>query len=190
MADEFFHATWENEHKTPPTRVLTQTIFEDLGIHLFDEELSQMNTIFERSLLDGPPRLSDGIESFLARHDQDFKFAIISDTQFSPGQVIKEYLDHKGIGKYFDFHAFSDEVGKSKPDIAVFNLIRERFGFEANQCLHVGDLLRTDIKGANMAGWISALYTGIRADDFAGPVPNYVCNSWDELSLVLTSDNK
>ena len=186
-ADKVFHHFWEKEHRTPSTRHLTEVVFEDLGIHLFDEELDAITTVFERSLLAGPPALSPGIEAFLERHGAQFEFAIISDTMFSPGYVIKEYLESKGIAKYFSYYAFSDELGKSKPDIEVFKQIRNQFGLEPSECIHIGDLLRTDVNGANNAGWTSILYTGIRTDDYPGIEANHICSSWDKVSEVLLS---
>ena len=49
---------------------------------------------------------------------------------------------------YFRHLTFSDEVGKIKPSPFIFLHTLGRLGVEAKEAVHIGDDLKSDIKGA------------------------------------------
>ncbi len=57
------------------------------------------------------------------------------------------------------FHVFLDSgvVGVEKPDPRIFDMVRAPFGFAADEVLHLGDMVSTDIVGARRAGMRAAL---------------------------------
>eukprot|EP00968_Pinguiococcus_pyrenoidosus_P025280 scaffold5812_cov232-Pinguiococcus_pyrenoidosus.AAC.2 len=79
-------------------------------------------------------------------------------------------LESLGIAKYFDFVLTSREAGQEKPSQVMFDLARNALGLSADgsgpietrECLHAGDTLGTDVRGALDAGWQSA-FISVRA---------------------------
>ena len=63
------------------------------------------------------------------------------------------------IGKYFDVHLSSEEVGVKKPDRMMFNQVSRSLEIPHQRILHVGDNPVDDVQGAVDAGlqalWIN-----------------------------------
>jgi putative hydrolase of the HAD superfamily len=78
--------------------------------------------------------------------------ALICDTGFSPGRVVRELLDRAGLLDWLEVTIFSDEAGVPKPHPRVFQQALTPLGVAPAQALHVGDLRRTDVAGARAAG--------------------------------------
>jgi FMN phosphatase YigB (HAD superfamily) len=80
--------------------------------------------------------------------------ALICDTGFSPGYVVRQMLNAAGLLEHLEVTVFSDEAGVPKPDPRVFQRALSFLGLErdAAAAVHVGDLRRTDIAGARSVG--------------------------------------
>jgi FMN phosphatase YigB (HAD superfamily) len=81
--------------------------------------------------------------------------ALICDTGFSPGSVVRQLLDRVGLLELLEVTIFSNEIGVPKPDGRVFRAALDPFGVSAAEAVHVGDLRRTDVAGARAAGMAS-----------------------------------
>ena len=57
-----------------------------------------------------------------------------------------------GISQYLRGAISSAQVGASKPDPRIFQAALDQAGVQAHQCVHIGDHLDDDIKGANAVG--------------------------------------
>lgn len=57
-----------------------------------------------------------------------------------------------GISQYLHGAISSAQVGASKPDPRMFQAALDQAGVQAHQCVHIGDHLDDDIKGANAVG--------------------------------------
>ena len=57
-----------------------------------------------------------------------------------------------GISQYLCGAISSAQVGASKPDPRMFQAALDQAGVQAHQCVHIGDHLDDDIKGANAVG--------------------------------------
>ena len=85
--------------------------------------------------------------------------SILSNTGFIKGVTLRKVLKELNIDQYFDFQLYSDEVGLSKPNPALFNLMIQQikmFNNEKdvplNSIVHIGDNPAADIAGADAAG--------------------------------------
>ena len=76
----------------------------------------------------------------------------MSDTGVTPGTVIREYLDGLSLLQHFASTVFSDETGHCKPHHHQFRLALRNLDAQPYEAIHVGDLLRTDVAGAQAAG--------------------------------------
>ena len=83
--------------------------------------------------------------------------SLLSNTGFIKGATLRTILKELGLYNLFDFQIYSDEVGLSKPNSNLFNLMLNRI-FQLNDAytlqdvLHVGDNFVADIKGAENVG--------------------------------------
>ena len=93
------------------------------------------------------------------------KIGIICDVGLAPSSTLRRYLDRHDLLRRFDHCSFSDEVGCFKPDPAIYaHALAGLGGFDPTEAAHIGDLRRTDVAGAQAAGWFAVRYTGANDD--------------------------
>jgi len=91
-------------------------------------------------------------------------FSLLSNTGFIKGATLRKVLVELKLSEYFDFQLYSDEVGMSKPNPALFCLMMQHIkrintgkNINLNNIIHIGDNPKADIEGANAAGIKSLL---------------------------------
>ncbi|MDN3583479.1 HAD family hydrolase [Mucilaginibacter flavus] len=89
-------------------------------------------------------------------------FNLLSNTGFIKGATLRKVLVELKLHEYFDFQLYSDEVGMSKPNPALFALMLQQIkqinnNINLNSIIHVGDNPRADVEGAKAAGIKSLL---------------------------------
>jgi len=93
------------------------------------------------------------------------------------------------LAGYFDVSVSAAEAGHSKPDPAMFTLLQQKTGFDADEILHVGDHPHDDIEGARRAGvphiWLDRQITGWPLDK---PEPANTARSLYDLLQILDID--
>ncbi|MCL7416789.1 MAG: HAD family hydrolase [Halalkalicoccus sp.] len=111
--------------------------------------------VFERALaetIEPNPGAVVVVET-LAEHD--LHLGVISDVDAAEGRRI---LATFGVLEEFDSITTSEEVGKTKPDPAMFQAALERSGTAPGRSLMVGDRYRHDMAGAKGVGMVTAAY--------------------------------
>ena len=78
--------------------------------------------------------------------------ALICDTGFSPGRVVRHLLERAGLLRWLEVLVFSDEQGVPKPHRRMFESALAPLRVAPGAAVHVGDLRRTDVAGARGAG--------------------------------------
>jgi putative hydrolase of the HAD superfamily len=77
---------------------------------------------------------------------------ILSNTAFIKGITLRKLLEHYELSPYFSFQIFSDEVGFSKPNPAIFQMVYNEIlnnkSIEKKKVLHIGDNKIADYNGA------------------------------------------
>jgi putative hydrolase of the HAD superfamily len=106
----------------------------------------------EASLVSGAATLEGARETLVRLAAAGVRRALVCDTGFSPGRVVRQLLDRAGLLELLEVQAFSDEVGVSKPHPRIFHRVLTALECEAADALHVGDLRRTDVAGARNVG--------------------------------------
>lgn len=89
-------------------------------------------------------------------------------------------LDHLDVREYFDAITTSEDVGRTKPDPAMFETALERAGVEPERALMIGDRYGHDMEGAKRHGIATAAYG---ADD--GPAVDYHLEDLRDLLAIL-----
>jgi YjjG family noncanonical pyrimidine nucleotidase len=78
-----------------------------------------------------------------------------------------------------------EENGALKPDPSAFAQAAEQAGVEASEILYVGDSYRSDVEGAQNAGWRVAWYAPNGTDDRSTDDRGFVFDDWDALADQL-----
>ena len=120
---------------------------------------------------------------------EKYKLGLISDTGYSPGTHLRKLMKDNDILDYFTSFSFSNETGVSKPHEKAFNTILHELNINPSHSLHIGDIERTDVVGANNTGMISVLFTGVDSE-FERNNPevtsaDITINHWEELKESL-----
>ncbi len=65
---------------------------------------------------------------------------------------LEPLLHHRQIHHYFDALAISGQVGAEKPDAAIFHAALDQSGATAEEAVHIGDSVTSDVEGAQAVG--------------------------------------
>jgi putative hydrolase of the HAD superfamily len=114
------------------------------------EELEQR--LGEASLTEEIHALEGAHETLERLAREGIRRALVCDTGFSPGRIVRQILDREGLLDLLEVTIFSDEAGVPKPNPRVFQAALEPFTVDPGEAVHVGDLRRTDVAGARGLG--------------------------------------
>ena len=184
-ASQKFDEIWLGDHRTPTSAELVDFVLLHLGLDPSPEERQRITKKYQDSLFAGPPELTPGVGDALEELASRHKLAIISDTMFSPGTVLREYLKSQKLSGFFSAFAFSDEVGVSKPHSDMYKKVLSETGCAPERSWHIGDIHQTDIKGAQVMGMGAVLYTGINKADRETTTADHVSDEWSEIPALL-----
>jgi putative hydrolase of the HAD superfamily len=102
---------------------------------------------------------------------------------FQLGLITNNDSDHQrrklvrvGLADRFDAVLISGECGVAKPERAIFDLARAQIGVCADEAVHVGDNLVTDVRGALDAGF-AAVWLDRRSGGAGASVEGRMCQS-------------
>jgi len=113
--------------------------------------------------------------------------ALICDTGFSSGAVVRRILAREGLLELLPVCVFSDEEGVPKPHPRVFARALAALGEgEPRRAAHVGDLRRTDVAGGRGAGMTTFRIRAHYDDTAALPDADRVVDSHAQLRGILS----
>lgn len=99
----------------------------------------------------------------IKQQSADVSLSLLSNTAFIKGSTLRIILKEIELDEYFNFQLYSDEIGMSKPNNALFNLMVKTIQqtrptpIALKEIVHVGDNAKADIYGAEQAGISSIL---------------------------------
>lgn len=150
---------------------MTRTALEILGVTLDSTNQSDLIEALENEVLEHEVSPLPGSHDALARlSTRGVRCALICDTGFTPGRVVRKLLERIGLLEYLEVTIFSDEIGVPKPHRRAFSTALEFLDVAPADAVHVGDLRRSDIAGARAFGMGSVRIT-VHNDDAQG-APN------------------
>lgn len=191
MARTTWSRTWAEDHRTMTADEWLAVILRELSLTLGLESLADIRHNMEHSILADLPTLVPEAKSVLADLSRRYRLAVISDTGITPGRVLRHLLEQDDLVNYFTHLTFSDEVGRSKPHPSAFLTTLAALGAAPAEAVHIGDLLRTDIAGAQAVGMRAVQYIGVNQDQAGGLedgrkiTPDAVIRSHEELEPLL-----
>lgn len=130
------------------------------------------------------PNVADTLRTLKA---SGLRLGIICDVGWSPSTLLRGHLERHGVLDLFDHWSFSDDVGHYKPAGEIFAHAHAGLGVEhPSTAAHIGDLRRTDIRGARAFGSITVRYAGAFDDtDEDEPEAHHVITDHADLPGVL-----
>lgn len=160
-ANALFDEWWQRHHRSLTTEQRLRVVLDRLKIRHTPRELRRLSEAYGDFSRIAPPRPIGGVRETIPLLAERYRLAIICDTGITPGRVLRRILEQDGLLPYFRHCVFSDEVGRTKPHIDNFHLALRKLRAHPEESVHVGDLIRTDIRGAQGAGMHALLFTGI-----------------------------
>jgi putative hydrolase of the HAD superfamily len=120
-----------------------------------------------------------------ALRKRGLKLALVSNA-FDPPWLLHRDLERQGLAERLDFAVFSSEVGRRKPDQAIFHAALHELAVEPEDALFVGDRLYEDVRGAGELGMTTVQALWFRADEHPdGGEPDYLAfTQMDVLNIV------
>lgn len=151
---------------------LVRRLLGDLGVEVDDGELAAFLEAEHEAW--APARLLGAhthalLESLRAR---GLRLGIVSNA-FDPGWLLRRDLERLGLAARVDHAVFSSEVGRRKPDAAIFEAALDALEVGPERALHVGDRLREDVAGAAALGMRTVQALWFRADEADGVEPDF-----------------
>lgn len=131
-------------------------LFEDLGIpHTANNEASREAVLFITEQVHEATVVLPGAIEFLGLlKEKGIKLGLVSNTQIPPAQR-HESMRRLGLLPYFDAVVLSSGFTHRKPKPAIFQETLRLLQVQPEECLHFGDSLNADVKGARGAGILS-----------------------------------
>ena len=143
---------------------LIRELVSGFGIDLSDEELDRF---LEAEHEAWAPARQMGAQTHAlldSLRDRGLKLGLVSNA-FDPGWLLHRDLEQMGLAERLDAAVFSSEIGRRKPDPAIFLRALELLGVEAEHALFVGDNRHADIYGAKELGMTTVQALWFRADE-------------------------
>lgn len=184
-----FKEVWFGEQRTMNLDEVIRFTADHLDLAPTEKEILWLAKEYDDSLWEGPPAVVPGASEVVSRLAERYRLAVISDTMFSSGKILRKHLENNGLLHYFSSFLFSNEAGYSKPDRRAYLSVLEECGCSPEASWHIGDRLKTDIRGAKEVGMKAILFTQIEdRTDQVGNVntePDAVCRNWEEVADLL-----
>lgn len=144
---------------------ITRHTLHALGVTLEPARVDALVRVLEDEITEHRIVAVEGAQELLETlRANGVRVALICDTGFSPGRVVRQLLARVGLLDLLEVHIFSDELGVPKPHPNMFRAALEGLGVPAQGAAHVGDLRRSDIAGAHNVGMTTVRFAG-RNDD-------------------------
>lgn len=191
---KYFNNIWINENRTPSTLEMIEFMFDTLKIPKDEKQITRLVKVFSESILEYPPKLLPGVYDVLNKLESDYMLAIVSDTGFSPGSILRVLLNDNKILHLFKAFSFSDETGVAKPHQTAFMKVLDELNVKPEQAVHIGDIERTDIAGAKALSMRAVKYNGDpffkdSINDSNHTLADFETNDWNEIYNYIISLN-
>lgn len=131
-----------------------------------EEGYQKLSQAYVSPLFEIPPYLNpDALQVLQWLKKQKKKIGLICNTGLTPGFGLRDLLSRLGVSEYFDVMIFSDEVGIRKPDQRIFQLAARKLKVKPLETVHIGDNLKSDVWGAQSAGFRAIHLSGTEGHD-------------------------
>jgi putative hydrolase of the HAD superfamily len=149
-----------------------RTLLAEFGVEVSDEELVRYLEAEHEAWAPAVQLASTTHALLESLRERGFRLGLVSNA-FDPPELLHRDLARFGVAERLDVALFSSELGRRKPDPAIFREALDRLGVPPEAALFVGDTLATDVAGAAAVGMHTCQALWFRADDAAAPEPEF-----------------
>lgn len=189
VVNSAFVKCWKGHSITWTARERLEVLLTGLGRTLPEDELAALALAQERMEVETPPNPIAGAEDCIADLASRYKLCVISDTIVTPGTGLRQLLEGYGVKHHFSGFAFSDEVGNSKPNRAMFDSAAAQLGVDLSEMVHIGDRDHNDVKGPQALGMKAVLFTAKRDNDKDTTSADAICERHADLPGIIDALN-
>jgi putative hydrolase of the HAD superfamily len=145
----------------------------EFGVEVSDEELARFLEA-EHAAWQPARQLASTSHALLdTLRERGLKLGLVSNA-FDPPGLLHQDLEQLGVADRLDVALFSSEVGRRKPDPAIFEQALAALDVAPARALFVGDTLATDVAGAKALGMHTCQALWFRVDeDPEAPEPDF-----------------
>lgn len=178
-----------NEQRTLRPEDAIPLVEKSLGVQFDASTGEELSVAFATAILEHPPDLVEGALEAVAAAAERAPIALLSDSGVSPGSSLEELLRRHGFLGHFKSLVFSEDVGVSKPQSAMYRKAAHDLGVPVEALFHIGDLEPTDIRGALNVGAKAGLFAGDNRRFIDKTSAHFTFTSWrsfvDQLPRIL-----
>ncbi|HXF49552.1 MAG TPA: HAD family hydrolase [Verrucomicrobiae bacterium] len=182
---QWLEQTWQTGQEIVPSeqlRLYLNLLFEDkTPNNLPEPEL--LTAYLEPILVHSPFPMPGTRDVLLELKQRGWKLGLISNTGRTSGVYLRRLLQKHGVFELFDTFSFSDEFGRRKPDLAIFEKTLEALGITPERSFHLGDSWQADVTGAQKAGLTPLWFCRIGA--YASDPNVRQVKNWPQLQVLL-----
>jgi putative hydrolase of the HAD superfamily len=183
--DRAFSWVWHESHVTWSAGLRLSLLLQGLGRTLPDAEMAELTRLHEDMEIEERPDLAPGVREAIQGLRGGYRLGVVSDAIFSPGRALRALLHGYGLEECFEAFAFSDEVGCSKPEPAMFIAAADRLGVPMSEIVHLGDREQNDVKGPHAVGMKAVLVTVVKDRGSAATEADAVCRDYRDLPAII-----
>ena len=181
-----YRERWLGERITPSVADRLVAILEELGRELPVAEFDRLVSDCQDMEVNIPPDIFADAAAGLRDLSGRYCLGVVSDTIYTSGSGMRAILDGYDVLSCFSEFAFSDEVGRAKPDARIFNYVAEKLGVALDEVIHVGDRELNDIQGAQALGMKAILFTASRDESLEnGSHADAIAKDYAELVVQI-----
>ena len=184
---QFFLHEWQNNYRTPTASERIRYMSKFLGVTLSNDDIKKTADYFGQLIFIIPPEKNPENIRIIKELSEKYPLGLISDTGYISGKYIRQFLIQEDLITSFSSLFFSDEHSHSKPHLSVFKSTCTALNISCSQLIHIGDLEKTDMKGASDSGGIGIKYTAWNNNKDTNSMANYTIGSYKELYEIITN---
>jgi len=128
-----------------------QMINDLLGLGLGVDQLDGLRRKLEATHSREGLTIVPGARDMLAALGRHYRLIVVSDSWMTSSLEIRSALASAGISPFFESMYFSDQTGLTKQTGEGFHQALRPTGINPNHVVHVGDLVESDVAGAQRA---------------------------------------
>ena len=188
--DAAFRQVWYGQNVTWTVSERLSVLLKGLKCTLPEPEFNELIRLHEDMELSVRPDLAPNVADALSSLQAKYQIGVISDAIFSPGRALRQLLADYDIQKYFSSFIFSDEIGCSKPNAALFEAAARDLNVKPDEIVHIGDRELKDIAGPHAVGARAVLCTVVKDRNSKNTKADAICSNFSDLPNILNKLNK
>ncbi|MDA2933785.1 HAD family hydrolase [Acidobacteria bacterium AH-259-D05] len=171
--------------KTQNAMERSETLIKLAEVQIPTSEISKIAEFSNRIALECRPPVVSGVKEVLQVLSRSYRLAVICNTGWHAGKIVRQLLAERGLSKYFAHLTFSDEATVAKPHKQIFEYTLEKLGCRPEDAVHIGDSEYSDIVGAKEANMKAILFTGINDKYKDNNTADLTIGSYDNLVEII-----